>query len=454
MKKRINIEFFMYLFASLLYAKIKINYGFYLAFIFSCISSLINYKKTKDNFYFLKIIFLSIIIPSNYLTIVLLLFNYILGFKNDKSKYKADYFLISVSTIFTIINCLNNFHLINFAFSVVYLFPIILTIKYFNKNVFNTQDKIKGLLRSIVIIELLSIVFYFIFNYNAILTAIDNDWVVGTFGYHQGNIFLYFMNFCILFFKNDYSNNKDRKNLIYIIMCFFMMILTNSIALIIMFLLSYFIITFITTGIRKKIPIAIAFTFALIGFVVLTPSWILNHIVELTNFENKNYIYANIPKLNTYEDTFHTIPQEDTKFLIIGNGAGEYSSRAALTCTGAYIGFYNKLFNVSMSEYTIKYIYFNYIKNNIVNGFGTMYSPFSTIITIQGEYGIIGLIIFIICILTLLVKSNINSKIFILFFVESCFIENYLEFPKIIFIILYIYYIRKSISLNSRGDIK
>ena len=433
------IEFILYLIGGISLSVFGNKIVLYLAFLFTCITSLIRYKKQKKISEIHKILLLSVIIPNNYIIIGLFVI-FLLYFLVKKSII-LDKKIVLLSSFILVLGLLNNFKIPNFLFGIVYLSGIIISNILLRNSKEEASDIFENtvcIVKRIIIIELIVITIYFAFHITEVLSAIDNDWLVGTFGYLQGNIFLYFIFFSILLLKEHYTINKEKIDLLYLAICAILAILTNSIALIIMFIVAYFMISFIHGSIKHKIGTFIILIIIVSLFALITPDWIRSYLIKLTN---PKYFVTNIAKVQTYKDTFWVIPSRDVKFLIIGNGIGEYSSRAALTCTGEYVKAYKKMFSPSISEYSDKYIYNKYIKYNINEKQGTMYSPFSTIISIQGEYGLIGLCIFIIIICIAIKKSSKTTRVFIIFFLLSCLIENYLEFAKISYLLMFIYYI-------------
>ncbi len=450
-KKEI-IEKMLFIIAIVYYSITNNSYLFYLPFIYISIFSLIDYFKTKNNKYILKILLYSIVIPSNYIIIFvncLIYLKFLLQFKKISSR-------IIFFIIFILLNILiNNVRLANLLFGLLYLLPNIFVydnLENIKNDISLNKKYIINTITDIIDLQILAVIMYFVFNYNWILYENANDWIVGTFGLKQGNIFLYFLIFSFLILYKEVIDNKKLENKIYCILIAIMAVLTNSISLIIMFFVSFLIINFIYSNKKeKKIVLIISISFVAL-FLLFTPKWIKNYIVNLSN---PKFFTDNIPKVYVYKDTYIDIPFSDIKFMLFGNGIGQYSSRAALTCTGMYISGYNKIFKPSISYYTNKYILNRYIKYNIIYDRGTMYSPFSTIITIQGEYGLFGVLIFIMIFIYLFKKSNKYSKIFLLFFIFSCFIENYLEFSKVVTLLLMLYYLNKEkININKSKNKK
>ncbi len=441
-RKKFNFDLFekvLYVCGAFVLAFFNSAMLLYGAFAFTFLLEAKKFFQTHNFFCILKILLASIIVPNNYIIIFLTILFYLLSLKNKKTVN----FNLCIIVLLLICNAVLNWsHIINISFSMIYLLPIIMLFSLFEKEQTQLKENfhtLSSLLKNILFLEIFSIIFSFLANYDILkLGGNANDWITGTFGYHQGNIFLYFMLFSCLIFKKDYDASKKKTNLIYIFLSLFLAVFTNSISLILFFMISYFIVTIFKSSFREKMRDAILLVVGIILFFLFTPSWIKGYLMKLTNYD---YLIQTVAKLQVYEDTYINIPKNDAKFFLIGNGIGEYSSRAALTCTGKYVEFYNRFFSPSISEYTNDYILNRYIKYNIIEGQGTLYSPFSTMISIQGELGIIGLLVFMIIIFKLFRNSKINSKIFLLFFLFSCFIENYLEFEKVMLLVFLLYFL-------------
>lgn len=452
LKKReeqmIAFEFVTLLISSILIGMKNFNILIYVFFLVYSIISIVKYTKEKNIIHILKIMIYSIIIPNNYIVILVLLIE--IGFIILKKREKITITFLSLIVILYI--CLNilisNIQIPNLMFSLLYWGTLVLS--YYVCRTFKDEIKVCFIdiikfLRKIVLIEFATIVTYFIFHINEVRLSIDFDWVVGTFGKYQGNILLFFMLFAFLMFCYDYKRSKDKKNYIYIILTLLISIYTGSIALLILFLMAYGIIL-VTGKFTKEKVLKVSLIFvSVLSFIIITPTWIKEYIVKLMDYD---YALEHISKIKTYEDTFIEIPKKDKKFLFFGDGIGNYSSRAALTCTGIYINSYSKMFEVSMSNYTKKYIY-PALSNVMQNHLGSMDTPYSSVITIQGEFGLIGIVFLIVCFLKGFINNSTEtSRTYLLFFLFSCFIENYLEFAKIVLLVHILYFITYN---NERG---
>ena len=440
------IEQLIYLLGAFVLSFFNISIFLYIAFLYTVVFEFKKFFHDKKIFPIIKIIIASIIIPNNYIITIMTIIVYLLTIKHKKNVNIYAFILIFV-LIFSII--INFVGIMNVSFGLLYLLPSFIIFSFFEKfknEIKDSRDEITNISKQVIKLQVFAIVVYAIRNFKTLLMGGNaNDWLTGTFGYHQGNILLYYMLFSILVLKESYDRTKSKKDMIYIFISIIICILTNSIALTLLFILSYFVIVFIKSSIKKKIMNLGVLILILIIFMLLTPKWIQRYIIRLTDFE---YFSNTVAKFHVYEDTFVNIPKNDIKFFIVGNGMGGYSSRAALTCTGSYIDSYSTLFKPSITAYTEEYILKRYIKYNIQQGQGTLYSPFSSILTIQGEYGIVGTILFLTLIYLMIKKSGTYSNIFILFFFFSCFIENYVEFEKVMALVFILYF------MNQKNNIK
>lgn len=447
------IEIALYSTGVLASAFLKTDLILYAAFAATIFLEIKKYRTSKDFFCVLKIIMMSIVIPSNYIIIAIISIFSLIYWKRILNC--IDYRILGFIAVFFIINIsVNKVAPLNAFFGLFYLVPVLLIFFLLkaNKQNLSTRQKIVPLVRALVFYELVATAILALSEIEVLLSGVSaNDWITGTFGYHQGNIFLYFMLFALLILKKDYDETKNAQDIVYIIIAAILAIMTNSMSLIIMFIFAYFLIMFLKASAREKYRVAIVLIMAITLFLLLTPAWIKSYIIKLAN---PTYFSKNVAKVQVYEDTFIHLPNKDLKFAIIGNGVGQYSSRAALTCTGKYIDSYNKIFPISVSDYTTERILKRYEYYNLQLGHGTLYSPFSTILSIQGEYGIIGIILFTCLIVYLMRKQNPYTKIFILFFFLSCFIENYLEFTKVMTMVFSIYFLNQSTKRTARKNCK
>ena len=447
-------ELAIFLIATCLMAATSADYSFtlpmYAAFVIILFRNLYLYKKTRDFFFLFKCLFYSIVIPDNYIVSAVLFLCTVLslaaygGKKIRSSITKNDVYVFGALIIFFAINVLLSPKLFpNILFAIFYgsAFPLAyILFRLERREIAKRFEDIVSFIKGIVFVEIISTIVYFVFNFSMVISTIDNDWISGTFGVRHGNLLLFFMIFSILLLEKHYKKTKEKTDLAYIAVLVVLSILTNSVALTIMFFIAFVLISIVRAkNVRVAVlSVLITVVAGLFFFFIASPKWIQTYLVRLSN---PAYLKEGIPKIITYEDIFIEIPSYDKKFLLIGNGAGQLSSRAALLATGEYIPEIKKIMEPSMSEYTEKYILERYKKYNVDLLHGTMYSPYSSIISIFGEYGLVGLLAFVILIFVMIRKSKKEAAIFIVFFFLSCFVENYVEFAKVVVPLFFLYFV-------------
>lgn len=444
----------LFIIAMMIYEVFNISYLYYAVFGLAFIVNIASYKKDKKILNLIMILLYSIIIPNNYLIYLSLLLIFIALFKvKQNTDQKRKNILIGLFLVYLAINIV--FHPImptNLFFSFFYFLPLMICAFEFKKIKIGEEDKnrILDFCRKALILQLISVIFKFIVKFRIVTSAIDFDWVSGTFGEFQGNIFFFFCIFCFILFYSEFL--KKKKDLFYMIIAGILAILTGSIAFIIIFGLLFLAWNLFQHKVKLQTKILAVFCLILFGivFITVTPEWIKHYMVRLYQISDKSVF---ISKIKDYENVFITIPNNDVKFNMIGSGVGQYASRSALTCTGIYIDSYSKMFRPSISPYTQNYIYRKLV-NVYQNHLGTMDTPFSQIISIKGELGIIGLIFLLIFFYYLWKNAPNYSKIYVLFFIASCLLENYLEFAKVVSLLYMIQFIMKNdkIEETSKGE--
>lgn len=434
-KKR-NIKFIMYLISAIFYGGFNIVFPLYIVFFIDAINTLLNFLSNKKinilNRLSVRLILFSCILPSNEIIIVVTIFIFAINLiYNSLNHRKNNVHIITLfSLLYIIFNIvINKVPLINIILFFIFNFTFIYYYYFFGKLI-NSEEIIQVIISSfkeILIIQSVSILSKLIFDFGEVIKFRDLDWVSGTFGKFQQNILMNICVFMTIVFFVSYIKTKKKLFKIYSILSALIALSTGSIAnTIILFFIVFF--TFIVSPkikIKNKIWIVILLTIGIIFFIKINPEWVIKDII---NFQNKQYIEERVPKLKTYNDVFYDISKNNERLFWFGVGVGRFSSRAALTATGHYIEAYSKVFKPSVSEYTYKYVY---NKMLIFTNGGVLTAPYSSIISIQGELGIIGLFSISIFLLRLLRKNTYNN-IIILYFFGILFIENNIEFVKIV----------------------
>lgn len=385
----------------------------------------------------------SVILPDNYSTEFLFILYFVLIVINSnlrikQTKYNIVLFgLISLSAVSSVFNFVP---VPNIIFSIMSFAPFIIFLCLIGNSYKKPNINISEHIDKVFFIELISVPINFICYYG----IRGDDWSTGTFGTgggEQAQLFIIAAFFAIYYFYSFINYGRKRKNLLKSILSIIILFSTNSWTLLFVFVIGMGLSYLININAQKVILFLtiILFTPCIIFFAIkIMPDSV---VVPITNIINdREYFDYRFHKAVVYGETFFEIPLNDFKFALIGNGVGNYNSRAALICTGEYVDFYNKLFEPSISEYTKEYI-FDYVK--LAHDFGgsdygsVIARPYSSIMALMGECGYLGLFIFIILLKILLDQKSIAIKKLIVIWLAFCMVENYFEYSKIL-LMLYI----------------
>ena len=266
-----------------------------------------------------------------------------------------------------------------------------------------------------------------------------SDWSTGTFGHtQQTQIFL----LAVLGVMWEIRSRQRAGKSIFSVKLFAFIIAaitTNCWSLFI----SVFAITIIVILLNTKArySIAIAFSIVVVCTLVLKSGFLPENITNQMNkiVKDENYREYRFYKFKVYGQTYTELPKKDLRFAIIGNGMGNYASRAALTCTGVYIKSYKNLFDVSMSEYTKEYIFprLKLASEKGSSDYGSILSrPNSTFLAIMGETGYLGVALFVIILGCLYARTDRFGRIALFMWLTTCFYENFMEYVRVIFALL------------------
>lgn len=422
--------------SALLFGYFNLKIPMYVAFLAYIYFFIKNNKLEKEeliNHIIILSLLFSLFLPDNYLVIAIIYVSFIYLVLKNISDVKSYLVKNKILAIYIIIYLLvstfiNGFSLIKFIFAFMYLVPtflLLFSIRYMNLNMTYVKSWIKPLLLS----QYIAVISYCFANYKTLKTAVDFDWVTGTLGLSQCNILCIICLVSAVLFFNEFIVERKKSDLFYLIISLILAVFTSSIAILLMFIGIVTVFLFLNkTNLRNKAKSLALVCVLILGFTLVTPQWMKN---DIANFTDLTYVEQRVGKIKNYRNTFIEIPQKYFVQSIIGTGVGNYSSRTALTCTGYYIGFYNKLFPTEISMYTRDYILQDYT-NVLAHKLSTLNTPFSSIITIQGEFGFIGTLLFLKGLIEILKNSNKLQKMIVLFFVSILFIENYIEFAKVI----------------------
>lgn len=416
--------------------------------IFILLKVSIKEKRLEAKTLILITLLYSLILPDNYVIILLSLI-LIIRYIKELSWYKIRCFMLKYKTIlllimgFFAINILSNkISLIKVLIAVYFNFTFISYFYIFiwNKGMNFELKKVIPHLENIIIIQALATMINIIINFDFVKNDFAGDWSTGTLGLNQGNILCILLGFSSIYYFFTYMKSKEIKNLILFFISIFIMLSTFSLVNIVIFLGIIFIYLmqqlFKNKGSKWLITIPVVAIALLYG---VSPQWVKN---DIKNFTDVEYLSQRFGKAQTYMDTYFNIPSQDFKFLLIGNGVGNYSSRAALTVSGNYIGIYNKFLEPDVSEYSQKYIidklYGDKAQEELYFSASVLGTPLSIYITIMGEFGFIGLGVFIFIVIILFKEINRYQRYILSCFLLMCIFDNWIEFAKVSLIFSFI----------------
>lgn len=434
------------LFFSFLTGAFNFNIGLYIFYFAYFFKNYIVYRRNPKDYdvstFLISLILYSILLPDNYTIIGIssLILIYLLIRKkfciNEFINKKQLYLIIGFSLLVLLEIILNQIGIVKILFSLLYYSSIIIIALILSSLSFNKASIIYSL-KFIIASQLIAIISKIIFHFDYIKSFNDLDWVTGTFGDFQANILFLFCAFSFIILISNYMSTKSNSDIIFALIAIAIAFSTGSVALTLLFIISLLLFSLFDNHFKKEKKFILIFIIVgTIIFLFVNPTWVVKDIKNLTNYE---YLTSRISKIDTYKNTFYDMANEYPLEYIIGTGPGNYSSRSALTTTGKYIGAYSKIFDTDISEYTSKYI-LNQYNHVLENKLGSMDTPYSSIITLKGEFGLIGFVLFIYLFICIYKKSNHIQKLVLLFFVTTLFVENYIEFAKVVSCMLLSYY--------------
>ena len=387
----------------------------------------------------------SVILPDNYLTIALFSISSVLTLLSTKRKNRLASVKILIPGTALLLTALfstvlNSVPAVNVFFALLYCAPAVLGLFILSRGGLSSEvGECFGAVSRVVRIELIATGV----NFFLLLTGIKSkvDWSTGTLGgRQQAQLFLIFALYFVIVLY-DFIKHKTAGNGVTVLIVGLAMISTEcwtQLAMAIIFTAAAFALALHSSLRKKAVLSAVCLVFCvLIFYSPLMHDMKAQQAVRiLTEREYRNYRAG---KINTYLDTFFNIPRSDTGFFLLGNGLGWYASRGALTCTGKYVSGFNRFFGVSMSEYTARYIYPGLLRayENGSGDYGSVLArPYSAIIAIMGELGIIGILLFFLALAGIASRYGPAARMLLVIWLSSCFVENYLEYAKVLVILL------------------
>jgi hypothetical protein len=394
----------------------------------------------------------TVILPDNYtvLLFVFILFvmftkNYIVKkeYLNIKLWLREHKKLAILAAVYLLLNIfLNGVMIQNIFFELVYYSVFLALLIMFSSGNFNYAKEVNRTINAIVFIEFIYLILFIPLKFYIIKVELIGDWSVGTLGISEGTTLFILYAFTLVKYLHQFFKSKDFYFLVFAMLCFLGLMTAVNVSLTLLFIVSVVLYSLgFLKGIKSKVIVLTAAIVMTTIFWNVSHPWVRDGIVK--TFTDAGYREERVKKLKTYRDTFITIPSKDIKYLLIGNGMGNYSSRAALTVSGYYVPWFSNNPFVRISKYT-KW----YISPEIYSKYGVSQTdtPSSQYITVMGEFGIIGFALILFWIFRILYKEKSINRLSIIFFSCILLIDNYLEFYKIVLILCCSYYYIKSSS--------
>ena len=346
--------------------------------------------------------------------------------------------------------------------SLIFSLPLLLS--FINSKDKNTAEYFSLFLKVHIYISLIQIPLQFIQFINAYgfqFTLIMSNSSVGdvAFGSLYNSFILADKQILSIFFlisiKNEFPGFKYK--LILILLFFsFLFIGTNTTKLVLLLsvIFYYIIISNFNLYNLKHLFSRVSMTIMIIMLFFLADKFIFkSQFQHITIGINK--VVANITSIGRIKafGTITEIYSDNPKYLICGLGSGYYSSRVSFILSGEYLWQgEHELLGIQNNKRFDKYLrplWNDNIRFN-TNLNGTIFQPFSSIITIFSEYGLIVFLAFILIMVNLYVRIKMDlGKIYIIFLFGMLFLDNFIEYPRISTpAIVYILYLLN----QSKGD--
>jgi hypothetical protein len=394
----------------------------------------------------------TVILPDNYTVLFFVFILFLIFAKSwivNKDYLKVKLWLkehkkISILTaVYLLLNIFTNgVGVQNILFEMVYYSVFLALLIMYSRGNFSYAKEVNRTVNSIVFIEFIYLVLFIPLKFYIIRAELIGDWSVGTLGISEGTTLFILYAFTSIKFIHEFFKTKDYYFLVFAVLCFFGLLTAVNVSMTLFFIASVVVYSLgFLKGIKTKLAVVAAAIIMMTIFWNVSDPWVRNGIIK--TFTDAQYREERVKKLKTYRDTFITIPSKDIKYLLIGNGMGNYSSRAALTVSGYYVPWFSNNPFVKISKYTNWYIH-----PQIYSQYGVSQTdtPSSQYITVMGEFGIIGIALFLFWIFRILYKEKSINRLSIIFFSCILLIDNYLEFYKIVLIIYCSYYYIRSSS--------
>lgn len=388
---------------------------------------------------FLSIAVASIILPDNYSTEACFLLYFFVSFvMGGRARVKKNQYTLFLGLFFftaILSTLLNRVPMVNILFSIVSLLPFAAFMLMLGNIGKRDYSGMYRLIDDILAIELMATAL----NFAVYHSSMGDDWSCGTFfrgGGSQSQLFVISAFMSVLYFTQYLKNKRNLKSLLKATGAFVMLLSTNCWTLCVFFVLGIGL-AYLFSLTPKRLFILLAgiccIPVALYLVLNFAPGSVSSPLRSMLT--NASYFSYRFYKAVVYKTTFLDIPSKDLLFGLMGNGVGYYNSRAALICTGYYVGFYNRLFSPSVSLYTQTHI-LEYLKYAALDGssdYGSVLArPYSSILSLMGECGYVGIILFVLMVRKIMKNRSLEVKILLCMWLSFCFVESYFEYTKIL----------------------
>lgn len=434
-----SVKWMLYLSVAVIYAVAQINVLMYLIILvqlFCCVKAFLEREK-KYTEECIDLILISLIMPDNYCVIFISLLVFFFAEREIRMSVNAAVLImISLAYVFWGI-LMNGVRIPNIFMSLVYMLPFRLQ-ESSARNLFQKKNELVSYLcrsiKKVILIEILATVVYALTHMNIVAKYADMDWVTGTLGAYQCNVLMFICSISILLLWAECEKGK-KSNILWIALGGALVVATGAVAYTLIFSLAIIVIMLFDLKIPAKMKLGVLLCLVVAGtlFVLVVPDWMVGDIIKMTD---KNYLVNRVAKLKYYQNTFVEMPRnEGAVFFLFGTGIGQYSSRAAATCAGGYIGGYDRFFSAFETVFREKYI------SAFDFGEGILALPYASIMSLQGEVGFFGLAAVLTYFIHKFMRAGSRTgKIAIVYFVGLMFIENTLEFAKYGALLWIVYY--------------
>lgn len=355
---------------------------------------------------FLFFVFLFVSSLSSPIIQILLLLTYGVGYflyyhKLFKIDYKNTYYLsIIVLSAFQFLLIFKEDYGINYILN-TFLIVFLIGISFVNSNVVSFASKTLSLNNLKKILTLFFKINIAIMIYQYLYMCIDvmtinpfsslkyfmsaGDFMKGIFPNSSVNMII--MSFYLIYFAS-------LKNWKYLIIATIAVLSTTYMSGIVLFLMALMIYGFSFFSLSNKIKSVLLLILLYIGFNAISP----NNVQYAKNilFDKINSKTDPARKIVSLEQTLDNWISSPLTF-VFGNGGGKFSSRVAFTTGGEYVSWYPEKFIYKSKEFEKNH--FKLWNTEILSrGYadGTANQPFSHYNFIIGEFGLIGIILFLI----------------------------------------------------------